>query len=152
MINLPKPDDLQGWKNLDKQRESHIIASSKQAIDLYQPNVTYRKIGNVSVLDIKPKNWIDNKKVLVYTHGGGYTQLSANSTLGSAVLVANTTGLRIISIDYTTAPFPKWNHTIDQEVSVVRTLKNKLGYSLNDMAIFGDSAGGGLTLASVMLC
>jgi epsilon-lactone hydrolase len=117
---------------------------------LYQPNLTYKKIGGVNVVDIKPKNWVDNGKVLMYTHGGGYTQLSANSTLGSAVLVANTTGLRIISIDYTTAPFSKWKHTIDQVVSVLHTLKNKLGYSLNNMAIFGDSAGGGLALASVL--
>lgn len=57
--------------------------------DSYQANTTYTRIGNANVIDIRPKDWIDNHKVLVYTHGGGYTQLSANSTLGGALTVAN---------------------------------------------------------------
>jgi epsilon-lactone hydrolase len=74
---------------------------------------------------------------LVYTHDGAYVELSANSTLGSAVLVANTTGLRVISVDYTLAPFSKWNQTTDQAVSVIRELKEKHGYDLNNIAMYG---------------
>jgi acetyl esterase/lipase len=107
-------------------------------------------MGNATVIDIKPNNWVDNGKVLVYTHGGGYTQLSANSTLGGALEVANTTGMRIISIDYTLAPFSKWNQTTDQILSVISDLKNNQGYSMNDIAMFGDSAGGDMTLGSVL--
>jgi acetyl esterase/lipase len=150
MVNSPQPDDLETWKKLNQEREAPIITSSKPVIDLYQPNVTSKEIGGVNVLDIKPKNWIDNGRVLVYTHGGGYTQLSANSTLGSAVLVANNTGLRVISIDYTLAPFSKWNQTTDQVVSVIRDLKDKQGYRLENIGIFGDSAGGGLALGSAL--
>ena len=61
---------------------------SQGAIALFEANTTYTRIGNANVIDIRPKNWIDNHKVLVYTHGGGYTQLSANSTLGGALTVA----------------------------------------------------------------
>jgi monoterpene epsilon-lactone hydrolase len=107
-------------------------------------------MGNASVIDIKPNGWLDNGKVLVYTHGGGYTQLSANSTLGGALEVANTTGIRVISIDYTLAPFSKWNQTTDQVLSVIRDLKDKQGFSMNDIAMFGDSAGGDITLGSVL--
>lgn len=95
-------------------------------------------MGNATVIDIKPKGWIDNGKVLVYTHGGGYTQLSTNSTVGGALEIANTTGMRIISIDYTLAPFSKWNQTTDQILSVILDLKNKQGYSMKDIAMFGD--------------
>jgi epsilon-lactone hydrolase len=76
--------------------------------------------------------------------------LSANSTVGNAVLVSNATGLRVISIDYTLAPFSKWNHTTDQVLSVIRELKDKQGYPLHNMAFFGESAGGGLALGSVL--
>jgi epsilon-lactone hydrolase len=65
---------------------------------------------------------VDNGKVLVYTHGGSYTRNSANSSVGSALLVANGTGLRVISVDYATAPFSKWNKTIDQVISVIQAL------------------------------
>ena len=50
--------------------------------------------------------------------------LDANSTLGSAATVANSTGLRVISIDYSLAPFSKWNQTTDEVVSVIQALKD----------------------------
>ena len=103
MIKSPKPDDFAAWKKLDQQSDSEALVKSQKIIDLYKPNISYKKIGGVNVVDIKPKNWSNNGKILVYMHGGGYTQLSANSTVGNAVLVSNTTGLRVISIDYTSA-------------------------------------------------
>ena len=123
---------------------------SKPIVELYQPNITKTKLGDVQVLDIKPKNWKDNGKVLVYVHGGGYTLGSANSTLGSPVLAANATGLRVISVNYTVAPFSKWNQTTDEVITLIQVLKDKQGYSLDDIAVYGDSAGGGLVAASVL--
>ena len=135
----PGPADLIGWKKLYQDMESMDLFRSQSIIDLYQPNITETKLGGVNVLDIKPKNWHDNGKVLVYTHGGAYTLLSANSSLSSSILAADATSLRVISIDYTVAPFSKWNQTTDQQ-----------GYSLDDIAIYGDSAGGGLATGSVL--
>jgi monoterpene epsilon-lactone hydrolase len=150
MANLPPPDDLETWNQLSQQREINRTAGSKGVLDSYEANTTHARTGNANVIDIKPKNWIDTHKVLVYTHGGGYTQLSANSTLGGALAVANITGLRIISIDYTLAPFSKWNKTTDQVISVIRDLKDRQVYSVNNIAMFGDSAGGDITLGSVL--
>ena len=65
-------------------------------------------------------------------------------------MAANATGLRVISVDYTVAPFSKWNQTTDQVISVIQALKDEQGYSLNDIAIYGDSAGGGLAAGSVL--
>ena len=130
--------------------ESMDLFRSQSIIDLYQPNITETKLGGVNVLDIKPKNWHDNGKVLVYTHGGAYTLLSANSSLSSSILAADATSLRVISIDYTVAPFSKWNQTTDQVISVIQALKDQQGYSLDDIAIYGDSAGGGLATGSVL--
>jgi epsilon-lactone hydrolase len=77
---------------------------AQPAVDSYHPNITVTKLGNVNVLDIRPRDWRDNGKVLVYLHGGGYTLLSAKSTLGTAAAVANSTGVRVISVDYSLAP------------------------------------------------
>lgn len=60
------------------------------------------------------------------------------------------TGLRIISIDYTLAPFAKWNKTTDQVISVICDLRDNQGYSPNNIAMFRDSAGGDITLGSVL--
>ena len=83
--------------------------------------------------------------------GGAYTFGSANSTVGSPVLAANATGLRVISVNYTVAPFSKWNQTTDEVISVIQALIDQQGYSLeDDIAMFGDSAGGGLVAGSVL--
>jgi acetyl esterase/lipase len=147
---IPSPDDLEGWQKLNHQVSSMLIGMSQPILDSYQPNITAAKLGNVSTLDIKPKDWMDNGKVLVYVHGGGHTLLGANSTLGFAVPVANSTGLRTVSIDYTLAPLSKWNQTTGEVLSVIRALMEEQGYSIKDIAMYGDSAGGGLAAGSVL--
>ena len=122
---------------------------SQPIVDSYQPNITATKLRDINVLDIKPKDWKDNGKVLIYLHGGGYTVLGVNSTLGNSVPVANSTGLRVISVDYSLAPSSKWNQTTDEVISVIQALRDQ-GYSLDDISMFGDSAGGGLVAGSVL--
>ena len=145
----PSSDDLKGWQKLNQQLSPMFMQMSQPIVDRYQPNITATKMGDVNVLDIKPKDWRDNGKVLVYLHGGGYVMLDANSTLANAATMTNSTGLRVISIDYSLAPASKWNQITDEVVSVIRALKDQ-GYSLDDIAMYGDSAGGGLVAGSVI--
>ncbi|MGH9964827.1 MAG: alpha/beta hydrolase [Nitrososphaeraceae archaeon] len=149
MFVTPSSDDINGWQELNQQISSMAIQMSQPIVDSYQPNITATNLRDVNVLDIKPKDWKDNGKVLVYVHGGGYTILGANSTLENAAVVANATGLRVISVDYSLAPFSKWNQTTNEVVSVIQALKDQ-GYSLDDIAMYGDSAGGGLVAGSVL--
>jgi epsilon-lactone hydrolase len=146
---VPNSDDLKGWQKLNQQIGPMFMQLFQPIVDRYQPNITATKIGDVNVLDIKPKDWRDNGKVLVYLHGGGYVSLDANSTLGNAATMANSAGLRVISVDYSLAPASKWNQTTDEVVSVIQALKDQ-GYSLDDIAMYGDSAGGGLVAGSVL--
>jgi monoterpene epsilon-lactone hydrolase len=137
---VPNPDDLKGWQELNQEASTMILEMSQPIVNSYQPNITAAKLDGINVLDIKPKDWRDNGKVLVYVHGGGYTLLDANSTIVFAATMANSTGLRVISIDYSLAPFSKWNQTTSEVVSVIQALKDQ-GYSLDDIAMFGDSSG-----------
>ena len=149
-FKIPHPTDLNEWKKLHHDTESVFMQLSQGITDLYQSNIAETKLGAVQVIDIKPKSWEDNGIVLVYTHGGAYIFGSANSTIGIPVIAANATGLRVISINYTVAPFSKWNQTTDEVVSVIRALLDHQGYSLGDIAMFGDSAGGGLVASSIL--
>ena len=96
----PSSDDLKGWQELNQQTSSMSMQMSQPIVDSYQPTIRATKLRDVNVLDIKQKDWKDNGKVLIYVHGGEYTILGANSTLGNAAPVANITGLRVISVDY----------------------------------------------------
>ena len=148
-FGTPDPDDVEGWIELNQQLSPMCMQTSQPFVESYQPDVTATKMGDVNVLDVKPEGWKDNGKVLVYVHGGGYTLLDANSTLGNPAIVANSTGLRVISVDYSLAPLSKWNHTTSEVASVIQALKDQ-GYSLDDIAMYGDSAGGGLAAGSVL--
>ena len=145
----PEANDIEGWEKLNKQISTMSTAQSQSLVDSFESNITSTKLGNVNVLDIKPANWTDNGKILIYVHGGGYTILGANSTLNNSVPMANTTGLRVMSIDYSLAPSSNWNQITSEVVSVIQALKDK-GYSLDDIAMYGDSAGGGLVASSVL--
>ncbi len=145
----PDPTEIEQWKALQLAFEAQNLERQKDIVDRLGPDVTKQDLGGVPVLDIKPKNWRNNGKVMVYTHGGAYTLNSAASTLGSSALMANATGLRVISIDYTLAPHAKWQEVTDQVVTVFTELGNQ-GYAMKDIAIYGDSAGGGLAAGSVL--
>ncbi len=146
---VPGPTETEQWKAIQNIMEARNLEKQKDVVERLDPDVKKRTLGGVPVLDIKPRNWQNNGKVLVYTHGGAYTLNSAASTLGSSALMAHATGLRVISIDYTLAPHAKWQEVTDQVVTVFTELGNQ-GYAMKDIAIYGDSAGGGLAAGSVL--
>ncbi|NEO93868.1 MAG: alpha/beta hydrolase fold domain-containing protein [Moorea sp. SIO3G5] len=143
------PDDLEAFEDIFEIIEEAFEEQNVDVVEQLKPTLTELEIGGVPVIDIKPQGWEDNGKVIVYTHGGGYTLLSAESTLTNSVPVAEETGLRVISVDYTRAPFAQFDQVTDEVISVIESLK-KEGYEADDIALFGDSAGGGLAAGTVL--
>lgn len=146
---VPQSDNLEAWRKIHTATETGMREINDKVVERTGVTVEETKLGGIPVLDIRPKGWKDNGKVLVYTHGGAYTIFSARSTLGISAPMSVATGLRVISIDYTTAPFAKWNKIQGQVISVFKALL-KAGYSMKDIAMYGDSAGGGLTISTVL--
>lgn len=145
----PASDDLAGWKRVWEAAEAAQQPFVEATLKRYQSTVTERQIGGVPVLDIKPKGWKDNGKVLIHAHGGAYAMNSARSRLSSSAVAADATGLRVISIDYTVAPVGKWQKVTDEALAVFDGIQ-KEGYKLKDIAIYGESAGGGLAAGAVL--
>jgi len=145
----PKMDDLVGWTTFHKTMENQMNVNYETIIKKYNVIVEEQLIGGIPVLDIKPVDWIDNGKVLIYTHGGAYTLFSSKSTIGSSAPMCNRSKLRVISIDYTVSPHANWKEIQEQVLSVFRELLSK-GYDMKDIAIYGDSAGGGLAISTVI--
>lgn len=145
----PNPDDLEGWKRFHATREKDMEPRVERALKQYEPTIAERKLGGISVLDIKPKGWKETSQILVYLHGGAYTLASARSSLMKSAFAADATGYRVIAVDYTTAPRAKWNQITDEVIAVVQALI-KEGHPLKEMGMFGDSAGGGMTPGVVL--
>jgi acetyl esterase/lipase len=149
MPAVPARDDRAGWDSMFAEFEQLYRAQSDEIEEKYQPRIVRATLGAVPVLDIKPKGWRDNGKVLVYVHGGAYTFFSAASSLPSSVPMAQDTRLRVIAVDYTVAPAAMWQEVIGQVIAVIRALQGE-GYSLRDISVYGDSAGGALAAGSVL--
>jgi acetyl esterase/lipase len=146
---LPAPDDFAAWKEVQATVEKKRAEANAAVVKQYQPSIQARELGGVPVLDIKPQGWKNSSDVLVYTHGGAYTMYSAKSRLMSAVPMAHDTGMRVVSVDYTLAPHAKWNAITDQVVDVIQTLLTE-GRTWKNIAIYGESAGGGLAAGAVL--
>lgn len=142
----PAPDDREGWKKFQAAYDQGRMAGNEAIVKEYEPTLIPKKLGGVPVVDIRPKGWKDNGKVLVYTHGGGYVGVHANTSYTCSVPMAHDTGLRVVSVDYTLAPFAMYEQVTDEVVSVIQALI-KDGYRLWDIGIMGDSAGGSLAAA-----
>ena len=129
--------------------EGDARTQSDAIVESYAPTVTEETLGGIPVLDVRPKGWKDNAKVVVYVHGGAHTLYSARSTLGRAAIFADDTGQRVISVDYTLAPAAKYNQMSDEVIAVIQALGNE-GHALRDIIIYGDSSGGGLAAAVIL--
>jgi epsilon-lactone hydrolase len=63
--------------------------------------------------------------------------------------MAKATGLRVVSVNYTPAPRAQFEEIQRQIVSVFDALI-EAGYTMEDIAIYGESAGGGLVASTVL--
>jgi epsilon-lactone hydrolase len=145
----PAPDDTAGWRKAWFEQET---ASAENIARLMRdPTVTIKDstIAGIPVLDVKPKGWKENGKLIIFTHGGAYTLNSARSGLPHVVPFVKMSGYRVISINYTTAPFAKWDKVQAEVVDVFKALLSK-GYKMKNMGIYGASAGGGLAVCTVL--
>ena len=145
---LPMPGDLEAWKERNRLSEADRLAAG-----LGEPGpgveVVEGEIGGIPVLDVRRHDWVEDGRALLYTHGGGYVAFTARSTIGNAARVVRASGLRVISVDYTLAPFARWEEITDQVIAVFQGL-SAAGSLLGQLAIYGDSAGGSLAAGSVL--
>lgn len=91
----------------------------------------------------------DADRVVLYFHGGGYVIGSNVGYREFASRVSRTTGARVCVINYRLAPENPFPAAVDDATMAYRWLLNE-GVAANQITIAGDSAGGGLTLATLL--
>jgi epsilon-lactone hydrolase len=90
------------------------------------------------------------EKVIIYMHGGGYAVGSAISHRGLVGKIVAETGIKALSLDYRLAPEHPFPAALEDSVSAYVWLLEKEGYDPKDIILMGDSAGGGLTLSTLL--
>jgi acetyl esterase/lipase len=112
----------------------------------YQPTT----IAGVKAYIVAPKSLpeINRNRLLVHVHGGGYVFGPREAALPEALLMASFGGFKIISVDYRMPPDFPYPAAMDDAMAVWKEAV-KMANPAN-MAIFGTSTGGGMTLAMVL--
>lgn len=146
---LPSIDDVAGWQRRNAIELSGREARNADLLARYGAELRSLEIGGVAVTDIRPSRGAIDGKALLYVHGGGFVGGSAHDALDSTLPLAEETGLRILSVDYTTAPDADHARIGEQVLCVLAALYEQ-GYTPSDLAIYGDSAGATIA-ASAML-
>lgn len=101
-----------------------------------------------------PGIWVDPEggakdKVMLYFHGGAYVHETADTYKWFCGHVANTAGCRVLIVDYRLAPENPFPAQIEDAIVAYSWLLDQ-GYRSEDLALAGDSAGGGLALALLL--
>jgi len=89
------------------------------------------------------------ERTILYLHGGGYNLCSVNTHREFAAHIANKSGTKVLLIDYRLAPEHPFPAALEDAVSAYYWLLDT-GLTGKNIAIAGDSAGGGLALATAI--
>lgn len=91
----------------------------------------------------------DPRRAILYLHGGGYVSGSIGMYRDLARRLSEAAGARVLLVDYRLAPEHPFPAAVDDAVAAYRSLLD-LGFDPSRLAIAGDSAGGGLTLSTLV--
>jgi len=123
---------------------AYCVAQWPALSDVEQENVVCDGVAAIWHRPPNPKKG----RVVLYVHGGGYVWCSAESHAGIISRVASESQSETIALDYAVAPSKTFPGPVEEGVTLSNWLLTS-GHAPEDIAIVGDSAGGGLVLALV---
>ena len=103
-------------------------------------------LGGITSLRFTPRNPEPDSHIL-YLHGGGYMMGSPEIYRSPVGLISNMTNTVVTAVDYRLAPENPYPAGIEDCVTAYLALKDETG---DTIAVAGDSAGGGATLATAV--
>lgn len=101
----------------------------------------------------RPAEWITppvyDERIILYLHGGAYSVGSCASHRGIVAHIAKASRARVLLPEYRLAPEHPFPAALDDAVAAYRALLDD-GVQPGSMVVAGDSAGGGLTLSTLV--
>jgi monoterpene epsilon-lactone hydrolase len=147
--NTP-PTTPEGWRALAEAG----AAATRQALpgmrERLGVSVEPAEMGGVKVFlvtprTIRPEN---RNRLLIHVHGGCYVLNPGEAGLPEAIFMAGFGGFRVVSVDYRMPPEAYFPAALDDAMAVWKAaLRDN---DPRNMAVFGSSAGGALTLEMVL--
>jgi len=133
--------------NVNEQRRLLREALSAQPLPA-DVTVTAASLGSVPTAEITVEG-IEPRHVILYFHGGVYVMSDAFLAAGLASQVGRRTHAKVISVDYRLAPEHPYPAAVDDALAAYIALLHD-GIAPSDIAFAGESAGGGLAVATMV--
>ena len=144
------PKSAAEWKDLVAKLAAISAAVQPGLREKLGVNMESAVMGGVKVYILTPKEIpsANRNRLLIHVHGGGYVYNPGEAGTQEASLMASYGGFKVISIDYRMPPDDPYPAAMDDAMAVWKAAL-KLQKARN-MAIFGSSTGGAMTLAMIL--
>jgi epsilon-lactone hydrolase len=130
----------------EQRRQLRELASAQPLpADL---TVTAATLGGVPTAEITVDG-VEPRHVVLYFHGGVYVLEDAFQVADLASQVGRRTGAKVISVDYRLAPEHPYPAAVDDALAAYEALLRG-GTAPSDIVFAGESAGGGLAVATLV--
>jgi len=138
------------WRAFAKQFDAAGAKLTEELAQKFEVTLSERKIAGVSVYDVKPGTISPENRgrLLVHVHGGAYVFSGGKAAASEAVLMAHYGKIEVLSVDYRMPPDFPFPAALDDSVAVWKEVIKS--HNAKSVGLFGTSAGGGLTLATVL--
>jgi epsilon-lactone hydrolase len=144
------PGNAEEWRRIVAMKSEQNAPVFRQLLKLFPVDIESETKGGVKTYIVTPKSISDenSNRILIHLRGGGYVFNAGESGMGEAVLMACYGKIKVISVDYRMAPDFPFPAALEDSVAVYEEVLKT--YQPGNIGIFGTSAGGGLTIATVL--
>ena len=131
--------------NEQRRQLRELVSAQPLPADM---TVTAAALGGVPTAEISVDG-IEPRHVVLYFHGGVYVMGDAFLAAELASQVGRRTDAKVISVDYPLAPEHPYPAAVDDALAAYEALLHD-GVAPSDIAFAGESAGGGLAIATLV--
>lgn len=158
MVSLRAKFFMGIMKRMSMKNEGKMVVEKKRAKlaeDVFLFHVPIRtKVEKLEVNGISAE-WISRKnqpndRAIIYLHGGYYVSGSPRTHRSIAARIGKVSNSPVLLLDYHLAPENKFPAALEDSVSAYSWILKYKGILPDKVVIVGDSAGGGLTLATLI--
>ena len=144
------PPDAAAWKALVDKLAAAGAATLPALREKLGVTSEAAVIGGVKAFVIQPRQIpeANRNRLLLHIHGGGYVYNPGEAGTLEAILMAGLGGFKVIAVDYRMPPDAPYPAAMDDATAVWRAMQTM--QKPQNMAVFGTSTGGGMTLALML--
>lgn len=133
---------------LEESRAAFESRADQYPVDV-DVTVTEVEVAGRCALWLDPPE-ADPGRIVLFLHGGGYAIGSPRADGELASRIGRSTGARVLSLDYRLAPEHPYPAAVEDAVAAWHWLADEHHVDPASVAVAGESAGGGLTLAMML--